>query len=102
MTHMHVRLRLQLAEALGPDNRWYCSQCFGRPIDDAEILLIYFIKSGGAKDFAARYNAAMSAENRWYCSEYFGYDIRDPEVLWEYFCRRGCNLRMSRAQMSVA
>ena len=84
---MHVRARLQLAEALGPDNRWYCSQAHGRRIDDEEQLLIYFIRSGGAADFAARYANALSRDNRWYCSQYYGYDVRDPDILWDYFNR---------------
>jgi len=74
-----------LAEALGPTNRWYCSQARGYPVDDRELLLAYFIKSGGAIDFAARYNEAMGAKNRWYCSEYYGRDIREPQILWDYF-----------------
>lgn len=84
---MYVRLRMQLAEALGPDNRWFCSQAFGRPIDDAETLLVYFIKSGGARDFAERYAEAMASPNRWYCSEHFGREIHDEETLWKYYCR---------------
>ena len=89
---MQVRLRLQLAEALGSDNRWFCSQAHGKPIDDPEKLVVYFIKSGGAADFAARYAQAMGNDNRWYCSEHFGYRVDDPEILWEYF-NRGCVAR---------
>ncbi|HEX4796297.1 MAG TPA: hypothetical protein VH370_21080 [Humisphaera sp.] len=82
---MGCRLRIQLAEALGPVNRWYCSQCHGYPVTDPELLLIYFIRSGGAENFARRYNEAMSPKNRWYCSEYYGRDIRDPQILWDYY-----------------
>jgi hypothetical protein len=82
---MHFRSRAQLADALGPVNRWYCSQAFGRPINDPELLVIYFIRSGGAIDFANRYEQAMGAMNRWYCSEFYGRDIRDPEILWDYY-----------------
>lgn len=89
---MCFRLRTQLAEAFGPVNRWFCSQAYGRPIDDPETLLVHFIKSGGAADFARRYEQAMSAENRWYCSEFYGRDIRDPETLWDYYA----NLRFAR------
>ena len=85
---MHVRLRLQLAEVLGPDNRWYCSQARGRAVDDPEELLIYFIRSGGAADFAHRFVQAMGPLNRWYCSEHFGREIRDPEILWNYYMRQ--------------
>jgi hypothetical protein len=84
---MSFRLRKQLAEALGQVNRWYCSQAHGRPINDPELLLSHFIKSGGARDFARRYALAMSSANRWYCSEFYRREIRDPETLWDYFMK---------------
>src|SRR4051812_8213197 len=89
---MGFRLRMQLAEAFGPVNRWYCSQAYGREVEDRELLLIYFIKSGGAKDFAQRFEHAMGPMNRWYCSEFYNRDIRDPEILWDYYI----NVRQSR------
>ena len=82
---MDLRIRLQLADAFGPENRWYCSEAFGREVDDQELLLIYYIKSGGAADFAQRFEQAMSPLNRWYCSEFYRRDIRDPEILWDYY-----------------
>jgi hypothetical protein len=82
---MHFRVRMQLAEAFGPVNRWYCSQAYGRQIDDPNLLLIHFIASGGAEDFADRFDEAMGEENRWYCSQFHGYDVRDPEILWNYY-----------------
>jgi hypothetical protein len=82
---MELRVRLQLAEALGSNNRWFCSEFYGRKIEDPELLLCYFIRSGGARDFCRRFNEAMGRENRWYCSEFYRRDIRDPEVLWEYY-----------------
>lgn len=85
---MDFRVRLQLAEALGPLNRWFCSEAYGREIDDAELLLIYYIKSGGAADFARRYGQALGTLNRWYCSEYYRRDIRDPQILWDYYMNR--------------
>ncbi len=90
------RTRLQLNEALGPVNQWYCSQAHGRPVTSQELLLCYFIKSGGARDFAARYSQAMGPLNRWYCSEYYGYEVRDPETLWNYYMNR-CPARLSLA-----
>jgi hypothetical protein len=78
-----------LAEAFGPVNRWYCSQAYGRPVDNPELLLTYFIKSGGAADFAVRYGEAMGPLNRWYCSEFHGRDIRGPETLWNYYLNSG-------------
>jgi hypothetical protein len=82
---IELRIRLQLAEAFGPINRWFCSQAFGRHITDLDLLLMYYIKSGGAADFAARFNEAMGQANRWYCSEFYRRDTRDPDILWEYY-----------------
>ena len=84
---MQCRVRLQLAEALGPLNRWYCSQAYGQEIDDAELLLEYYIKHGGAIDFAKRYDEAMSPLNRWYCSQFHGREISDPQLLWDHYHR---------------
>jgi len=84
---MEFRIRLQLAEAFGPLNRWFCSEAYRRKIDDAETLLIYYIQSGGAEDFATRHEQAMGTLNRWYCSEFYRRDIRDPEILWDYCMR---------------
>jgi len=56
-------------------------------VDDKELLLIYYIKSGGASDFAERYDRAMGVVNRWYCSEFYGRDVRDPVILWDYYMR---------------
>ena len=84
---MSFRLRKQLDEAFGPVNRWYCAQAYGRPVNEPELLLIYFIKSGGAADFASRYDDAMGPLNRWYCSEFYGRDIGDPEALWNYYMK---------------
>jgi hypothetical protein len=82
---MSFRLRVQLAEALGCVNRWYCSQAHGRTIDDPETLVVHFIRSGGAADFARRFAEAMGAQNRWYCSEFHRRDVREAEVLWDYY-----------------
>ena len=82
---MQLRCRLQLAEAFGSENRWFCSEAYGRKVDDEDLLLTYYIKSGGALDFANRFDVAMGKLNRWYCSEFYGRDIRDPEILWDYF-----------------
>ena len=76
-------------EALGPVNRWFCSQAHGRPIDDPEVLLRYFIKSGGAANFAVRFAEAMSPDNRWFCSQFHHQDVQNPEVLWQYYMSRG-------------
>jgi hypothetical protein len=90
---MDFRIRLQLAEAFGPVNRWFCAEAYGREIYDKELLLSYYIKSGGAADFARRYEHALGVLNRWYCSEFYRRDIRDPEILWEYYI----NLAPARA-----
>jgi hypothetical protein len=82
---MNFRVRLQLADAFGPVNRWFCSQAYGREIHDKELLLTYYIKSGGAADFAKKYDHAVGGLNRWYCSEFYRTDVRDPRTLWEYY-----------------
>jgi hypothetical protein len=84
---MDFRIRLQLVEAFSPVNRWYCSQYYRRQIDDEETLLRYYIKSGGARDFAERFNEATSGLNRWYASQYHQHDVRDPLLLWEYYMK---------------
>jgi hypothetical protein len=88
---MDFRLHLQLVEAFGPENRWYCSESYGREVNDPELLLIHYIKSGGAADFAERFRQAMGATNRWYCSEFYGREIRDPQILWEYYITHAPN-----------
>jgi len=65
-------------------------------IDDPETLLTYFIKSGGAADFALRYNEAMSAVNRWFCSESYRREIHEPDKLWHYYMSCGCADSKSR------
>lgn len=109
---MCFRVRAQLAEALGAVNRFYCSQAYGQPIDDHELLLRYFIKSGGAEDFAYRYAQAMSPLNRWYCSEFHGREVSEAKLLWDYYMAvgladPGANLacdesREAEQQMSIA
>jgi hypothetical protein len=86
---MHFRTRVQLAEALGPVNRWFCSQAYGYAVQDPELLLKYYIKSGGAADFALRFDEAMSSQNRWFCSECHRREIHDPEALWNYYMSCG-------------
>ena len=79
------RLRKQLAEVMGPVNRWFCAQAYGREVDDPETLWVHFIRNGGAEDFAFRFDQAMGPHNRWFCSEFHGHDIHDPEILWNYY-----------------
>ena len=45
----------QIDEALGPVNRWYCSEYFRREITDPNKLIEYYIRHGGAVDFAKRH-----------------------------------------------
>jgi hypothetical protein len=89
---MNHRTLIQLAEAFGPENTWYCSQCYCRPVSDRCTLLTYFIKSGGAADFDLRFRLAMSNDNKWYCSEYHGVEITDPYILWNYY-KKFCNAK---------
>jgi len=44
-------LQRQIEAAFGPENRWYCSEFYGREITDPDVLLEYFIKHGGADFF---------------------------------------------------
>jgi hypothetical protein len=80
-----TRLRIQRTEVLGADNRWFCSCCTGRPIDDEETLWRHFCKNNGAIDFARRWSHAMSDKNRYYCAKHFGFEILDEETLWDYY-----------------
>lgn len=57
---MDRRIRLQIAEALGPINRWFCSEAHGREVREAELLLTHYIKNGGAEDFADRFDNGMT------------------------------------------
>lgn len=41
----------QLKEAFSDLNKYYCSQYYGKEIKDKEILLRYYIKHGGARDY---------------------------------------------------
>jgi hypothetical protein len=82
---MNFRLQAQLKEALGADNRWYCSQKCCQSIDDAEALMRHFVKNGGAVDFARRFADAMGHLNRWYCSQFHGFEVQDEETLWNYY-----------------
>src|SRR5262249_32210533 len=86
---MHFPTQKQRAEALRPVNRWYCSQHFKCNVHDPDALMEYFIRSGGAADFARRYNDALGPVNRWYCSQFHHQDVRDPETLWNYFEKYG-------------
>ena len=84
---MHLRVLLQLAEAFGDVNRWFCSQAQCRCVDDREDLLRHYIKSGGAVDFARRFDEAMGPTNRWYCSQFHRREINEPQILWEYYSK---------------
>ena len=95
---MNFRVQMQLEEAFGSLNQWYCSQAYGRKIEDLDLLLIYFIRSGGAANFSDRFEQATGAMNRWYCSEFYGRDIRDPEILWQYYMEHRHHNRSSDSE----
>jgi hypothetical protein len=57
---MNRRIRLQIAEALGPTNRWFCSEAHGCEVRDVELLLTHYIKNGGAEDFARRFELGLT------------------------------------------
>jgi len=54
---MKEYVRMQLDEAFGPVNRWYCSEYFGYEVTCQDQLLEYYIKHGGAENFSARRRA---------------------------------------------
>ena len=54
-------LAAQVREALGPVNKWYCSQCYGREITDPEMLLRYYITHNGGSHIAPTYANAKGA-----------------------------------------
>lgn len=56
-------LNQQRQEALGPVNKWYCSQYFGYEITDPEILLAYYIKHGGALNFRREHLIEIRSES---------------------------------------
>jgi hypothetical protein len=55
--------RMQVEEALGPVNRWYCSEHYRREITEPNILIEYYIKHGGAEHFARRRIGLASGRN---------------------------------------
>src|SRR4051812_7487811 len=95
------RIEAQIAEILGPVNRWFCSQSYKREITDRETLARYFCKNGGAKDFGRRWNEAMGRDNRWFCSELYGQPITDEQVLWEYYMAHVEDSRKAAGQLSL-
>lgn len=79
------RVQLQLEEALGETNRYFCNRMCNRDVHEEEHLIRYYIESGGAADFARRWEVAMGHENRWFCSEFYLREVNDPCLLWHYF-----------------
>jgi hypothetical protein len=57
------RINMQLDEAFGPVNRWYCSEHHGYEVKDRETLLRYYIQRGGAKNFADTSNSIRQNRN---------------------------------------
>jgi hypothetical protein len=56
-------VRLQVEEALGPVNRWYCSEFYHREITEPNTLMEYYIKHGGAEHFSRRRVGLASGNN---------------------------------------
>src|SRR4051812_31577174 len=82
---MTYRVCAQIEEALGCDNRHFCSEFYGYEVDEPNLLMEYFIRSGAAANFFARYKEAMGEPNRWFCGECYGHRVNDEKTLWEYF-----------------
>lgn len=53
----------QRREALGPVNKWYCSQFYGYEVSDPETLLAYYIKHGGAFQFRQEHCCDLSSSS---------------------------------------
>jgi len=85
------RTRMQLAEAFGSTNRYFCSLYDGYCVRDRNRLLEYFARNSGCVDFARRFAEAMGEVNRWYCSRYYGRAIDDPRILWSYYKKHSVN-----------
>ncbi len=58
-TTMGTFLEEQKREALGPVNKWYCSQFHGYEVTEPEQLLSYYIKHGGAQHFRQLYGTQL-------------------------------------------
>ena len=54
-TSMSSFLEQQKREALGADNKWFCSQFYGYEVTNPDQLLSYYIKNGGACNYRQRY-----------------------------------------------
>ena len=76
MVHQ-ARTLAQLAEALGSLNKYYCSQRLCCEVSDPNTLIKYFVLSGGAEDFARRWDEATGEVNKYFCSEFYRQPIED-------------------------
>jgi hypothetical protein len=61
---MSMYVRKQLEEALGPDNRWFCSQHHGRKVTEPDLLVEYYIKHGGAEHFRRKFEKRFESAPR--------------------------------------
>ena len=55
MAGMDEYVSAQAKEALGQLNRYFAGLFYGREVTDPDQLLEYYIKHGGASDFAVRW-----------------------------------------------
>jgi hypothetical protein len=78
---------VQIMEALGPVNQWFCSIHFKRRVDDVNTLIKYYIDSGGAADFRRRFIEATGHLNKWYCSQHYNREVSEFRILWDYYMR---------------
>ena len=58
-------VRMQLEEALGPVNRWYCSQRHGYDVRDPDKLVEHYVRNGGAESFSRRFRIPVPSEHQW-------------------------------------
>ena len=61
MQDLETVVKHEVQEALGPDNKWYCSNKYGYEVTDPDKLLTYYIKAGGAKNYRDRITAKSAS-----------------------------------------
>ena len=57
-------LKAEVTEALGSDNKWYCSKQFGREITNPDTLLTHYIRNGGPEHFRRRLKCCNNPQSR--------------------------------------
>ena len=50
-------VKAEVTEALGADNKWFCSRHFGYEITNSDTLITYYIRNGGPEQFRQKLRA---------------------------------------------